>query len=557
MPELDLTRFPRYDELTTWLQGVAAEHPHLATLASIGKSYEGRDIWVMTLTSATTGPHDEKPAFWIDANIHAGEVTGSVSALYAIDHLTRGYGTDPQVTRLLDRSTFYIAPRLSPDGAERYLTTPETLRSSVRPYPHEEERDGLTPQDINGDGLILTMRVPDPKGPWKVSDKDPRLLRRRDATDEDGTFYQLWTEGVIRNYDGFTFRAAPPRYGLDFNRHFAYDWTPENQQRGAGPYPMAEPETRAIAEFFRTHRNINGVHTYHTYSGVLLHPYGDQPDDALPTHDLKVYQHFGAKGTELTGYPTTSVWSGFKYDPKDVTHGNFDDWVYDHLGIYCFTNELWDIIGASGVKDREFIKWFTDHPEEDDLGILAFNDEHDLGGFHDWTPFDHPQLGRVEIGGWDTKRVWQNAPAKFLPDVARNNALFSLAQAEASPRLGLKLARALPQDGDVWRVVIVLENLGFLPTYTSARGRERDAVRPIRVTLDLPDGVTVVGDAAPREVGHLEGRSNLLVGAFGAAPVGLQEVKVEWFVRGEAGKEIEVVARAERAGTVRQKIVLG
>lgn len=307
MPKLDLSRYYTYDELTVFLNDVVSEYPHLTRLESIGQSYQGRNIWVITLTNFATGSDTEKPAYWIDANIHAGEVTGGATAQYTIQYLVSNYGSDAQVTRLLDRSAFYICPRVSPDGVEQYLTTPYQARSSVRPYPFEDEREGLYLEDVDGDGRILQMRLPDPKGAWKVSDKDPRLMRPREVGDEGGTYYHLYPEGLIRNFDGYTVRAAPPKYGLDLNRQFPADWGPESQQRGAGPFRMSEPETQALAQFFAKHKNINGVQAYHTYSGVILRPYSGKPDDAFPTHDLTVYKHLGKKGTELTGYPDTSV----------------------------------------------------------------------------------------------------------------------------------------------------------------------------------------------------------------------------------------------------------
>ncbi|MFM8306039.1 MAG: M14 family zinc carboxypeptidase, partial [Microcystis aeruginosa] len=151
----DFSHYYPYTELVSFLKNLASSYPNLISLTSIGKSYENRDIWLTTLTNQATGRYLEKPAYWIDANTHAGEVTGSAVALYTISHLLRQYGHNPQITRLLDDYTVYILPRLAVDGAEKYLTTPYLLRSSIRPYPHTDEKPGLYPEDINGDGLIL------------------------------------------------------------------------------------------------------------------------------------------------------------------------------------------------------------------------------------------------------------------------------------------------------------------------------------------------------------------------------------------------------------------
>lgn len=251
MAHLEPGHFHLYDELTRYLQMVAAEYPHLTRLRSIGKSYQGRDIWVMALTQENTGPAEEKPGYWIDANIHAGEVTGGATCLYTIQYLVTRYGADDQVTRLLDAHALYIAPRLTPDGTEHYLTTPDIPRSSVRLYPFADERGGLSPEDIDGNGLILEMRVRDPKGAWKVSEHDSRLMRPREFHEQGGVYYHRFVEGRVRDFNGYTMRDAPPRFGLDLNRNFPHGWAPEGTQKGAGPFPVSEPETRAVADFSR------------------------------------------------------------------------------------------------------------------------------------------------------------------------------------------------------------------------------------------------------------------------------------------------------------------
>ena len=166
MPAIAFDRFYRYAELTTILKALANEHPHLVAIESIGKSHEGRDIWVLTVTNAATGPAAEKPAFWVDGNIHSTEVAASAANLYFLHTLVTQYGKDPEVTRALDTRAFYVCPRINPDGAEWALADkPKWVRSSTRPYPwDDEEIEGLTVEDIDGDGRILQMRLPDSMG---------------------------------------------------------------------------------------------------------------------------------------------------------------------------------------------------------------------------------------------------------------------------------------------------------------------------------------------------------------------------------------------------------
>ena len=244
--KLEYTGYLRYTELVEALQTLDKEYPKLLETYPIGESYEGREIWLAEITNQDTGPAGEKPAFWVDGNTHAGEVTGSMAALYLIETLLSGYGKDETVTRLLDQQTFYILPRLSPDGAERYLTTPHNLRATVRPWPDPEEQPGLHPEDVDGDGHIVQMRVEDPRGEWRVSDEDPRLLdpRAPDEAEPGGTYYRLYREGTFKDYDGFRREIARPLYGLDMNRQYPYEWREETTERGAGPYPLSEPEAR-------------------------------------------------------------------------------------------------------------------------------------------------------------------------------------------------------------------------------------------------------------------------------------------------------------------------
>ena len=73
-------RFYTYAELSETLEAWASEHPGHFAFDSIGHSYEGRDIWLCTVTNADTGPADEKPAVFVHAQIHAMEFTGTTAA---------------------------------------------------------------------------------------------------------------------------------------------------------------------------------------------------------------------------------------------------------------------------------------------------------------------------------------------------------------------------------------------------------------------------------------------------------------------------------------------
>src|SRR5690606_28242338 len=135
-------------------------------------------------------------------------------------------------------------------------------------------------------------------------------------------------------------------------------WRQEYQQEGAGPYPTSEPEARALAHFITDHQNITGGIAFHTWSGVLLRPYSDRDDKEMPAEDLWTYQTIGARGTEITGYPAVSTYHDFLYHPADVTTGGFDDWLYDHLGIFAWTVEIWSPQRQAGIEKYKYIDWY-------------------------------------------------------------------------------------------------------------------------------------------------------------------------------------------------------
>lgn len=547
----DFSRYYDYEELTDALCGLSERFTDLAVLDSIGKSFEGRDLWMMTVTDRSTGPDTEKPAYWLDANIHATEVTGSMGALHLLTRLLTGHSQDESIARLLRERTFYIVPRVNPDGAELALTTPKYLRSSARPYPFTEVQDGLYPEDIDGDGRILQMRLPDPEGSWKVSPTDPRLLVRRGPDEEGGIYYRVYTEGLVRNYDGYNIPIAPSAYGLDLNRSFPVNWQPEGQQAGAGPLPLSEPETRALAEFIAAHPNIYGAISYHTWSGAILRPYTDQPDEQIPLADLRTYEAIGRRGTEITGYPNISAYHGFRYDPRSFIHGVFDDWLYDHLGIYAFTVELWDPLKAAGIERNDFIGWFREHPEADDLKLLRWNDDELAGkAFIDWYPFEHPQLGPVEIGGWDGLFVFSNPPVDALERVIAPNTEFVLAHARMGPRLVIRQFKAEHQADDLWHLHALVVNTGYLPTYGSQKALDRKCARLLDVELRADESVQLIGGERRTKVAHLEGRDRQELG-WGVSPKGYPTGHLRtlnWVVRAPVGAWIELRIDGGRAG---------
>ena len=556
---MDFNHYFTNQEITDLIAEWTNNYPHLFQVSSIGSSHEGRPIHLFTLTNRQTGADTDKPAIWIDANIHATEITGTTSALYITDHLLRGYGIDEQVTRQLDQSVYYIVPRVNPDGADWAMApNPRYVRSGVRSYPWEEKDEGLFSQDINGDGKILQMRLLDPNGDWKISSLDPRMLEKRAPDDHGGTYYRLLSEGLLEDYDGYIIKLARPLEGLDFNRNFPFEWRTEGDQNGAGPYPTSEPETRALADFVAKHPNINIAITFHTSSRVILRPYSTKSDDDMNVEDLWVFKKIGELGTKLTGYRCVSTFHDFKYHPKEVTTGAFDDWMYDHHGVFTYTIELWDLPTEAGIKDRKFIEWWREHPHEEDLQILKWIDQHGPSdAYMPWQPFDHPQLGKVELGGWNTMFTWRNPPLDIVEAEVKRHYPFMLTLGELLPHLTIYSLDVTKISPDKFHLNLVVENTGFLPSFTSQQSKSRKSIRPVRVELVLPQGATLTNGKHRQELGHLEGRSNKLevTASWSDSPTD-NRARLEWLIHAAEGTKIGIKVLSERAGSITREITL-
>jgi hypothetical protein len=450
---------------------------------------------------------------------------------------------------------------VNPDGAEWALADkPKIIRSSTRPYPYDEDPiGGLVMEDVDGDGRMLMMRVPDPNGTWKICSEEPRLLVRRDPTETGGEYYRLFREGRIEGYDGVTIEAQPVKEGLDLNRNFPPNWRQEHEQEGAGPYPTSEPEVHAMVQFIASHPNITGGVAFHTMSGILLRPFGDQPDEEMPPEDLWTFEKIGTRGTELSGYPAISPYHDFRYHPKKVTTGVFNDWLYDHLGMYAWVVEIWNPQDQAGIGEIKFIDWRREHPLEDDLKLLKWSDEV-LGGegYVDWYPFDHPELGPVELGGWNWLYALKNPPPALLEKEIEPFSEWLVWHLLISPCLELYQVEVKPLGQDTYHVRMVVHNTGWLPTYVTKKALEKKVVRGLVFEIELPEGATLETGQEREVLGQLEGRAYKPSAHFTyyQSDVTADRAKVDWVVHAPRGGTVTLTARHERAGTVVETVQL-
>lgn len=516
------------------------KHPKIFDFEVIGQSYEERNIYATIITNDLEN-HKNRPAYYIDANVHAGEVTGSTTALYTINYLLCNQ-EDEKIEYLLNNYTFYIIPRIAVDGSEFYLNTPHTLRSSVKEYSPSLDK-GLIQEDIDNDGKILQMRFKSKTGNYKISDKDPRIMIQRQPDDYQGDFYEVVAEGIIEDYDGVEIKKQRSKWSLDFNRNYPHGWNPEFIQRGAGPYPLSEEETRSVADFILDHPNIAGAMSYHTYGGVILRPYCTRPDTEIDKQDLAIFKHLGEIGESLTNYPCWSIFEKFTMDKNNPSAGSFIDFTYDNLGITCFATELWDIRSKAGLEKITFeerLEQTVKEKEEDQLKLLKYNDENFDGKlFINWYPVEHPQLGQVELGGWYNKYSIQNPPESLLEEVCHKNMMFTFSHALAMPNLGVEIVEKTKVNENIYKIDLAVINKGALNTAGSTLAEKLDKYNKVKIKIE--------GDI------EVIGKEEIELDSLAA----YQSKKVSFVVKTSSlEKNVNVVVESKRAGSFTKEIDL-
>ena len=547
-----------YDEMKKALEYFADTYPRLCQLESICTSEEGRNVYAISITDYARGDASSKPALHIDGLHHAGEVTGSMAALHIIDVLLTNFDTDKKIEDLLEKKTVYVVPRLSPDGAETYLSTPYTLRSVNR--VHDPKYGGIKAEDLDGDGVIRMMRIPTPYGAWKKDPNDSGKMVKRAPDDSDGEFYDIYPEGILEEYDGMeNLKVKKPDWSLDFNRNYPYGWFPEHRQEGAGKYPLSNPENKALADWIIAHPNIFGVSTNHTSGGVILYPPGTKKPSAASSKDIRGFHEIAAMGKEELGYEPLNIFESFISDQDNYDSGAFDDWCYQSQGLIAYTVELWDLDKRIGMP----IDWNNKKKDPEDE-MKRFNAtvnwvrENCPQYYVPWKEFDHPFFGKVEIGGFNIKFTHQNPPQRLLKEVCEKMSRFMLRFAKAGPQLRIDDFHAEKVSEDVYKIIALIGNNGYLPTNITEEALNMKIARPLKVTLEADQ---IVSGKAETEIPSLEGYSSTISGAYAygnltTARSAASRKKLEWIVQAKEGTTIRITAGNEKTGMVSAVIKL-
>lgn len=541
-----------------------------ATLQSLGTSTEGRDIWMVQIAANGATAPDDRPGVLVVANLSADHLIGSTLAVEALRYLT-GAGA---AAADLSEHVVYIVPRLNPDGAEAVLDAPASGRRG-NATAYDDDNDGRVdedpPSDINGDGVVTTMRVADPLGAYMVDPDDERLMKLADAAMGERGTHTLYWEG--RDSDGDGFIGEDRRGGVDLDRNFQHEYP--YWEADAGVHMVSEPESRALMDFVIARRNIAAIVTFGhsdnlvtapngrgaladeiavdlmTYAdasfdglfetGVFPEPFqqgrprlrgaqpgadndpssGRRPEVTVATGDREYFSTVSDAYREITGIEEVAL--------NRTAEGAFFQYGYYHFGVPSFSTPGWALPEAE------------DAPDEGDGRLLAAFEAGAIDAWVPWVSYDHPELGAVEIGGFRPDAL--ASPA--LPDLSESGAAHGEFVARLSsmlPRVRIADVRAEAHGGGVFTVTAEVTNEGFFPS-ALRHGTVSRSVDPVLVQIQVDPNTILTGAAKSHRIQTLAGS-------------GARE-RVSWVVRAASGRSIEVTVRSEKGGSDSRTVTLG
>ncbi len=596
--------YHHYAALSRALAELSNRAPQIAQLTSLGKTLGNREIWALQISGRKGKAAQDKPALLICGNAEGDHVIGSEVALGIAEYLITRYGTDSTVTHLLDQRTFYIVPRLNPDGAELFFSKPlREHEGNLR--PHDEDFDWQVdedgPEDLNGDGMITLMRVKDKKGDWVIDKQDARLMIKKQPDTPLDSLYQLYPEGIDNDGDEKYNEDGPG--GFNINRNFPHNFGYPAQ--GYQVYPASEIETRALIDYMNRYdpaaktkprQNICAILLFSKYDNLAAEP-GIECGQPAPAVSASQEQLSGAqtfvfrRRGQPSGPPQPPAQDPQprKTDEKDLPLfkkvsqeykkitgiesaatekpvGSILEWGYFQYGVPTFSANLWSVRKESGGK-ADSLQQKTS-PQNQQLPVpqeaMAFSirqgsgergpsragnkqqsattdqqwlnwiDKQNQGrGFVNWTKFQHPQLGEIEIGGFQPYlRI--NPPADQIKRLIESHAKFALYLAEQFAEIELTKPEFEKLGNNLFRVKVKVINNGKFP-YATAMGQQSRNVNPIMVQLKFSDdkAMKLFGGSKRYELPTL-------------APA--EEKEYKWVIISPPGKEVDISLWAAKGG---------
>ncbi|MGC9470220.1 MAG: M14 family metallopeptidase [Bacteroidales bacterium] len=553
---LRFDRYYDYEELVEAMKALNRAYPRLTHLDLVGKSEENREIWALTINNPQTGNELDKPGVYVDGNIHGNEVQAGEVCLYFADYLLKNYGKNPRITALVDKNAYYVVPSVNVDGRYHFFNdpnTPSTNRGLRR--PHDDDRDGLFdedfPDDLDGDGNICNMRKRDPFGQYRTDPLDPRLMIPV-KPGEPGEWTLLGQEGIDNDGDGQVNEDSEGY--VDPNRNWPYNWEPPYVQRGSDNYPLSGVGLKALASYITDRPNIIMAFAFHNNGGMFLRGPGTEDQGDFPRNDVEVFDYLGKNAEKIVpGYRYLLSW-------RDLysTYGDFGDFMDNIVGAYTFVGELYR------TDDETYRSPAESQKQEDEEGMfrentsrtkerLEFND-HVVHGdlYKEWTPYNHPTYGEIEIGGW--VKMSSRLPHPFmLPDLVHRNAAAVIFASGQTPEIKLEVTETEKIDRNLFRVTVRLSNRKAIPSLTyhavQKKIHEQDILKVHGKQIRVVSG-GILTDSYRNRVVYKEHKPEI---QFLQVP-GFGKIEYQFLVSGKG--EMQVEYSSLKAGKIQKTVSL-
>ena len=272
---------------------------------------------------------------------------------------------------------------------------------------------------------------------------------------------------------------------------------------------------------------------------------------------MKMFKEIGQMATEEMGYPVVNIFDAFLTDTENYSSGAFDDWCYHTQGIPAYTVELWNVKERSGCKEQWPVQYDKTNAEKEEeyTKVLNWIQENCPDSILPWKEFDHPQLGKVEIGGIDFKFSCQNCPNDFLLQEVEKTTKFALRYVQTLPIVTIDDVKVTKLDTHIFKVEAIFGNKGYLPTYICQEAKN------IQVDKDLK--ITCTGHILSTEgkIQQLAGFGNIKTeyAYDGISTYNSEAVcdKITWIVSGNENDEVEIQISSLKAGICKKKVSLG
>ncbi|MCX6226436.1 MAG: M14 family metallopeptidase [Bacteroidia bacterium] len=559
-------------EINGLLSEFAKSQPARVKVHSLAKSYKGNDYQIIEIGKETTATKKKNPAVLVVANLEGTTPLASEGALFLIGELLK----KPE---LAENLTWYVLACGNTDGAGRYFQRPLIVDGrNLRPWNDDmdEQTDEDGPEDLNQDGFITQMRVKDPEGAYIPDDKDPRMMKRADPLKGEKGIYKIYSEGIDNDEDGQYNEDGPGGTNIGITFPFLYGYN----QPGTGAWSGSETEIFSLMQFVNAHPEIALTMTYGSTNWCLVPPKGGRKS-AMNLSAIKLPQRYAQmlnadpektysldevkEMLKTTVPPGTTVddamvagmldmgavinpleadtkmytalsdkykkflkdkgWLDKRLDPQREKDGTFELWAYYQLGLPSFSMDFWAL-----PKPKDSLK----------NAFLAYNDSI-LGGkgFVAWKEFDHPELGKVEIGG--------NVPyADVLPLPQQIDSLLKIQVpwifelVKQIPELAIEEVMVEPQGSGIYRVNAWVRNTKQF-SFPLAIGQRTKVPPPAIVTL-TGKGITLISG---KERMPFEGLN------------GYEQRKLTWIVKADNPAEILIKVDPVNAFGSEKSIKLG